>query len=330
VDVRAVGRCESNVEGVWNGLKSCLLKVTEDVCGRTKGRPRHRQTWWWNDDVAVAVDQKRKLFRVWKKTKSKRDEAAHQASQRIPKKTVYVAQEVERKKPVEKLVEEEGRGNLFRVAKQMKSKNRDVVGDGCIKDSVGNVVVEQEKIKEVWKRHYETLLNEEFDWNRDSLETAYAVSGPAEEISTSEVRSAIAKMKSGKATGQSGIGAEMLKAAGETGVSWVTDLCNVIVKEGRIPADWKKSWIVSVYKGKGDALDCGSYRGIKLLDQVMKVFERVIEVKLRNRVKTDDMQFGFARVRDHRCDIHNQAVAGNVSAQKEGIVDGICGPGKGV
>ena len=65
-------------------------------------------------------------------------------------------------------------------------------------------------------------------------------------------------MKTGKAVGQSGIGAEMLKAAGEAGVSWVTDLCNVIVKEGKIPADWKKSWIVSVYKGKGDALDCGS------------------------------------------------------------------------
>ena len=51
---------------------------------------------------------------------------------------------------------------------------------------------------------------------------------------------------------------------------------------------------MSVYKGKGDALDCGSYRGIKLLDQVMKVFEKVIEVKLRNRVKIDDMQFGFS------------------------------------
>ena len=34
-------------------------------------------------------------------------------------------------------------------------------------------------------------------------------------------------------------------------------------------------------------------RGIKLLDQVMKVFERVIERKMRNLVSLDDMQFGF-------------------------------------
>ena len=48
-------------------------------------------------------------------------------------------------------------------------------------------------------------------------------------------------MKAGKAVGPSGIDAEMLAAAGEAGVLWVTDLCNLIVKEGRIPTDWSKS-----------------------------------------------------------------------------------------
>ena len=74
-----------------------------------------------------------------------------------------------------------------------------------------------------------------------------------------------------------------------TCISWLTDLFNAIVKEGSIPADWKKSWMVSVYKGKGDALDCVSYRGIRLLDQMMKVFERVIERKMMNLVSLDDM-----------------------------------------
>ena len=46
-------------------------------------------------------------------------------------------------------------------------------------------------------------------------------------------------------------------------------------------------------KGKGDALECGSYRGIKLLDQVLKILERVIESRVKNKVELDDMQFGF-------------------------------------
>ena len=51
--------------------------------------------------------------------------------------------------------------------------------------------------------------------------------------------------------------------------------------------------MISVLKVKGDALECGSFRGIKLLDQVMKVFERVMERKTKNLVSLDDMQFGF-------------------------------------
>ena len=117
------------------------------------------------------------------------------------------------------------------------------------------------------------------------------VCGPAEIISYSEVKSAI--IKSGKAAGPSGVVAEMLRASGDVGVQWVTDLCNKVVQEGKIPSDWRKSWIVKVYKGKGDILECGSYQGIKLLDHVMKVLERVIEKRVRSKVYINDVQFSF-------------------------------------
>ena len=113
------------------------------------------------------------------------------------------------------------------------------------------------------------------------------------EISVSEVRLAIAKAKSGKAAGPSGVAADMLKAAGEAGVKWVTDICNEVVRSGVVPVDWRRSWMVNVYKGKGNALECSSYRGIKLLEHVLKVLERVIEARLRKTVKIDEMQFGF-------------------------------------
>jgi len=44
----------------------------------------------------------------------------------------------------------------------------------------------------------------------------------------------------------------MLKAAGEAGTIWVTDLCNAVVRDGRIPEDRCRSWMMNVYKGKGD------------------------------------------------------------------------------
>ena len=73
----------------------------------------------------------------------------------------------------------------------------------------------------------------------------------------------------------------------------MTDVCNAVVKDSKIPEDWSRSWMANVYKGKGDALTCGSYRGIKLLEHAMKVLERVIETRVRKIEKIDSMQFGF-------------------------------------
>ena len=58
---------------------------------------------------------------------------------------------------------------------------------------------------------------------------------------------------------------------------WTTEVCNAVVKDGKVPEDWSRSWMVNVYKGKGEALTCGTYRGIKLLEHAMKVLKRVIE-----------------------------------------------------
>ena len=117
--------------------------------------------------------------------------------------------------------------------------------------------------------------------------------GPSERISALEVDEAIGKMKQGKSGGPTGVVSEMLKAAGETGTMWMTDVCNAVVRDGKIPEDWSRSWMVNVFEGKGDALTCGSYRGIKLLEHAMKVLERVIEGRVKKIVKIDDMHFGF-------------------------------------
>ena len=144
-----------------------------------------------------------------------------------------------------------------------------------------------------WREHHDRLLNVEFDWDRDGLETVEPVAGPWPYIEVEKVSKAINKMKLGKAAGVSELTAEMLKASGDIGAGLVTELVNAIIAEDAIPGDWQRSIIVNVYKGKGDALDRGNYRGIKLLDQVMKVMERVLEEMIRDRINIDDMQFGF-------------------------------------
>lgn len=215
------------------------------------------------------------------------------SAKRKARRAVYVAQSEEQKVFGKMLDSEEKKGTVHRVVKHIIGKNRDVVGASCVKGSDGKILTDEAEVKERWKGYFEKLLNEEFEWDKDGLCDVEKVSGPAEIITYGEVKAAITLAKSGKAAGPSGVVAEMLKASGDVGVQWVTDLCNSIVQEGKVPNDWKKSWMVNVYKGKGDALDCGSYRGIKLLDHVMKILERVIERRIRSKVVINDMQFGF-------------------------------------
>jgi len=40
-----------NVESKGNAMKEVWQKATEQVCGWTKGPPRHSETWWWNVNV---------------------------------------------------------------------------------------------------------------------------------------------------------------------------------------------------------------------------------------------------------------------------------------
>jgi len=50
--------------------------------------------------------------------------------------------------------------------------------------------------------------------------------------------------------------------------------------------EWKLSVVVPMFKGKGDLIKCGSYRGVKLM-------EMVLDSRMGALVNLDNMQFGF-------------------------------------
>ena len=60
-----------------------------------------------------------------------------------------------------------------------------------------------------------------------------------------------------------------------------------------MPEEWRRSVHIPIYKNKRDAQCCGNYRGIKLMSHTMKVLERIIETRLRDRVEISKQQYGF-------------------------------------
>ena len=66
-----------------------------------------------------------------------------------------------------------------------------------------------------------------------------------------------------------------------------------VVKHGKILEDWERSFILTLYKGKGDALNRGNYRDLKLTEHEIKVMERIVDGMIREMIAIDEMQFAF-------------------------------------
>ena len=60
-----------------------------------------------------------------------------------------------------------------------------------------------------------------------------------------------------------------------------------------MPDDFRSSYLLPFYKNKGDARKCDNYRGIKLMCHTMKIWERVIDTRLRKQVTIHKNQCGF-------------------------------------
>ena len=179
----------------------------------------------------------------------------------------------------------------YRIAKQIGQEQKDITGARCIKDEKGRLCVDEKEMASVWKRYMEGVMNVENEW--DGNVEVEVVEGPTLGIKREEVHAAMKGMKRGKAGGISGVVAEHLKGSGELGIGVMTELCNRMLDGEDMPEDWRSSILVPLYKGKGDVRECGSYRGVKLLEHGMKVMERVMERRLRNSVTIIDMQCGF-------------------------------------
>lgn len=72
-------------------------------------------------------------------------------------------------------------------------------------------------------------------------------------------------MKAGKAGGWAGLTIDMIKALDELGDEMMFNLLKTIWEEENITNEWENLKVVPIYKQKGDSLDRGNYRGIKLL-----------------------------------------------------------------
>ena len=152
-----------------------------------------------------------------------------------------------------------------------------------IKDKQGNVLIEEEKIKDGWRETYAELYNMPGPSETSVLQTIPSTQVDETEpvILRAEVEVALEHLKEGKAAGYHSISAEELKAAGEPCVDVKHKLCNKVWNSEYIPEDWGKAIIVPIFKKK----DQSAYWGISLLILTRKVFYSILHNHMKKRTK---------------------------------------------
>ena len=125
----------------------------------------------------------------------------------------------------------------------------------------------------------------EIDGERVNLEV--------ESVSKEEVMENMQRMKNGKAVGPDDIPVEVWNCLGESALKFLTKLYNRTMESERMPEEWRDSVLIPIFKNKGDVQSCSNYRGIKLISHTMKLWERIVEKRLRSDLKFSNQQYGF-------------------------------------
>ncbi|XP_026498876.1 uncharacterized protein LOC113402778 [Vanessa tameamea] len=274
---------EKLVDECWNEMARHIRKVAKDVFGESKGKGLiDRDTWWWNEEVQNVLREKKVAFKEWQVVKnvntSLKDEKkeVYKEFKRRAKKAVAVARAKVQENLYNSLNSPRGQKELYRITKERERRSRDIPHIKCMKNEAGKVLCRDEEIKERWKIYFEKLMNEENDWN--------GILQEAQQLKS---------MKNGKALGPDDIPVEVWKVLKTDGYMWLTLFFNKLLHEETIPQEWCSSSLVPIFKNKGDVQDCNNYRGIKLMSHTMKVWEKVIERRLREESEITQIQLGF-------------------------------------
>ncbi|KAJ2943370.1 hypothetical protein O0L34_g12180 [Tuta absoluta] len=268
------------------------MKAANMILGRTKpGRRTSKETWWWNVDVQAALKIKKEAFKVWQTTGTDEDRDKYRAEKRNARKAVAIARHRATGDLYSALESREGQKEIYKISKTRSKASQDPVKTRVVKGTDGSILYKNKDVLGAWHAYYEQLLST--TTRTVTLSEVSSNLGLVSLITPQEVKSALKKMSNKKSPGPDGIPIEVWKCLGEKSIYLLTHLFLKAMETSKIPDAWRLSTIIPLYKGKGCRYECNNYRGIKLMSHTMKLYERIIDARVRSESSLSANQFGF-------------------------------------
>lgn len=283
-----------DVEGEWEYFRKKMITCARETMGVKRMGLRKKKTAWWTDEVARAVKEKNKKFRAWMKRRSPETRAEYVVSRNEAETMKRRAMEQSWERIGEQLRQDvDGTKKLiYNMAKNLRRQESFVTHS--VKDKEGRLRVDPDEISDRWGEYFSELYNrEEGEGNPPERRVEQLqINGDESAITMEELEMAMGNMKNGKSPGCDGLPVETMRC--EEVMRWMLKMFNDFWRVERVPAEWGRAIVCPVFK-KGDRGDCSNYRGISLLPHAMKLYERILEKRLRTEVedKLNEAQYGF-------------------------------------
>ena len=271
-----MGRRKEEEETTWEDICHMINNNAREILGETSGGKYvlERESWWWNDDVQKAVKEKRDSFKKWQSSRTTEDLADYKENKMNAKKAVTTAKDAGYEELYTKLDSREGQDMIYKLAKTRYRRTLDQEDIVYITDEKKHIITEPKRIIGRWLDYFKHLLNIENERDGNMTEVTQREDTPHTIIEPFELVEVEKKMQNNKACGPDGVPTESLR---------LVDKIDPMLT----------SILTHLYKGKGNVTECTNYRGIKLMCHGMKLYERLVEDRLRQVIEISSTQYGF-------------------------------------
>lgn len=324
----------TDIDQTVNTFTEHLLKTAYEIIPRTLGRSRHFPVPWWDQEVALAIKERKKALRTYRNNRtiehfiifkkmrakarnlirSKRKESWDKFISNINSNTT----DTEIWNNLRKLARNKTNISIHHIYSQNEILTNPAEIAQVFTKYYSSITQEQEYKPEFIEYKQIMEQNEHFEFS-DNNNMSY--NSP---ISVEELENSLSK-QSNSTPGPDDIHPFMLKHMHETSKQYLMNILQHIWTMHKFPSQWKRAIILPIHKAGKPKLNPESYRPISLTSCVCKVMENIINQRLAWHIEQRQLltpyQYGFRKYRstiDHLVTLENEIA--RAYQQKEYVI----------
>ncbi|KAL4153093.1 hypothetical protein QTP88_000926 [Uroleucon formosanum] len=266
-----------------------LVKKIQEICmTETSAGSQRKSVYWWSPEIAnlrKTANYARRVFQRKRKrlgpTAATEEETAAKDAKRHLVKAIKKAKEAAWKSLSDQ-VENDPWGMPYKLVMAKLARSAPIPGLNC-PDRICSIV--------------NTLFPDHPQRSPDVWPPVSDLERSSFSISTEDVQLAARSLKNKVSPGPDGITNEAIKLIARNQPAMLSTTYNKCLRDGHFPSSWKKARLVLLWKGDKPLQEPSSYRPLCLLDSTGKLFEKIIDNRMRTFMEANDClhgnQFGF-------------------------------------